>query len=113
MPCVPRRPPPGRRPEGRAAAAAAAGGVLVVVVLTVISPRLRVKRGSSACRFARRSASRRSVRGRRPAARSGPAGQPELLGLLLHVLVVEGGALVSCGDPRADLDRDLLERRAL
>src|SRR5215218_10412048 len=46
--------------------------------------------------------------------RSGlPALEPELLGLLLDVLVVERGAVGRRADPRADLDRDLLERRAL
>ena len=52
-------------------------------------------------------------RARYPAGRILPARQAELLRLLLDVLVVLRGALLRCGDARADLDRDLLEVRPL
>ena len=42
-----------------------------------------------------------------------PALEPELLGLLLDVLVVEGGAVLGSADAGADLDGDLLECRSL
>src|SRR5262245_28954020 len=42
-----------------------------------------------------------------------PARKPELLGLSLHVLVVELGTLLRTADAGADLNEDLLEVRAL